>query len=152
MNPKLAMQEFQEGIRLLQDRCAEQALLHIERAFHLEGENPYYVSYMGLTLCMARRKFSDAEMLCQKALKMRRDHPQFYLNLAEVYRRAGRREDAVAALERGLRNTAQSPMLQSALGKLTPRKRPLLPFLPRSNKVNRKLGELRHRIGAILRA
>jgi hypothetical protein len=58
----------------------------------------------------------------------------------------------VAALERGLRNTAQSPMLQSALGKLTPRKRPLLPFLPRSNKVNRKLGELRHRNGAILRA
>lgn len=150
MNPKLAMQEFTEGVRLLQNRCPEQALLHIERAFHLESENPYYVSYMGLAVGVARRQFGDAEILCQKALKLRRNHPVFYLNLAEIYRRGGRREDAVSALQRGLLNTGNSPLLQKALGKLTPRHRPFLPFLRRGHAANRKLGQLRRQLGEFL--
>lgn len=150
MNPKLAMQEFEEGIKLLQAKCAEQALPHIERAFHMDSENPYYVSYMGLAMGVARKKYGDAEVLCQKALKLRWNHPVFYLNLAEVYRRAGRRDDAVSALERGLLNTGNSPLLKNALGKLTQRQRPLIPFLRRNHKVNRKLGELKRQVGAFL--
>ncbi len=150
MNPKLAMQEFQRGIELLQNRCAEQALPFIERAFHMDGENPYYVSYMGLAIGVAQRKYADAETLCQKALKLRRNHPIFYMNLAEIYRRSGRKEDAISVLQRGLLNTGNSALLQKALGKLTPRKRPLIPFLARGNRVNRKLGELRHQIEGFL--
>ncbi len=150
MSQKLAMQEFQRGVELLQHRCPEQAYLHIERAFHMDNENPYYVSYMGLTMGVARRQWADAEILCQKAVKLRRNHPVFYLNLAEVYRRSGRKEDAVAALERGLLNTGNSPMIKHALGKLTPRQRPTIPFLKRTSSVNRKLGALRHQLSQFL--
>jgi len=150
MSQELAREEFQRGFALLQRRCAEQALLHIERAFHMDGENPYYISYMGLTVGMARKQWGDAELLCQKAVKMRRNHPVFYLNLAEVYRRCGRREDAIAALERGMLNTGNSPQLKNALGKLERRRRPTLPFLKRNHTMNRKLGELRQQIGHFL--
>jgi len=150
MSTDLARQEFDRGFELLQHRCTEQALLHIERAFNLDNENPYYVSYMGLTVGVARRQWADAEILCQKAVKMRRNHPVFYLNLAEVYRRSGRREDAIAALERGLLNTGNSPQLRNALGKLERRRRPTVPFLKRNHAVNRKLGELRQQIGDFL--
>lgn len=151
MNQRVAMQEFRRGLEMLQHRCPEQAVLHLERAFRIDSENPYFVSYMGLATGVARRQWAEAESLCQKAVKLRRDHPVFYLNLAEVYRRTGRREDAVSALQRGLLNTQNSPLLKSAIGKLMPRHRPLLPFLKRNHVMNRKLGELRHQMAQLLR-
>ena len=147
----VAMEEFQRGVELLQNRCPEQALLHIERAFHIDAENPYYVSYMGLAVGVARRQWNDAEVLCQKAVKLRRNHPVFYLNLAEVYRRSGRKDDAVAALERGLLNTGNSGVLRAALGKLAKRRRPTIPFLKRDHAMNRKLGALRHQLAQAVR-
>lgn len=151
MNQEMAMQEFRRGLELLQHRCPEQAVLHIERAFRIDNENPYFVSYMGLASGVARRQWAEAENLCQKALKLRRDLPVFYLNLAEVYRRTGRREDAISALQRGLLNTQNSPMLKTAISKLLPRHRPVLPFLSRKHAANRKLGELRHQVEKLLR-
>ena len=146
----VAIEEFHRGVELLQRRCPEQALLHIERAFHIDGENPYYISYMGLAVGVARKQWAEAEIFCQKAVKMHRNQPVLYLNLAEVYRRSGRKEDAVAALERGLLNTGNAKVLRNALGKLSRRRRPAIPFLNRNHKVNRKLGELRQQIGQLL--
>lgn len=151
MSLDLAREEFQRGVELLQHRCTEQAFLHIERAFHMDGENPYYISYMGLTTGIVRHQWADAEILCQKAVKMRRNLPLFYLNLAEVYRRSGRREDAITVLRRGLLNTGNAPQLQIALGKLERRARLAVPFLRRNHTLNRQLGRLRHRIGRLLR-
>ncbi len=150
MSQDLARNEFQRGVELLQHRCTEQAYLHIERAYHMDGENPYYISYMGLTVGLARRQWADAEILCQKAVKLRRNLPQFYLNLAEVYRRCNRREDAISALQRGMLNTGNSSQLRLALSKLERRRKPALPFLHRGHLVNRKLGELRHQLGQLL--
>jgi len=76
---------------------------------------------------------------------MKRNQAQLYLNLAEVYAAAGRRDDAVDALQTGLKYARRDIRLTIAMNKLTPRRSPVLSFLGRTNPLNRQLGILRHR-------
>ncbi len=140
-----AFHEFKQGLTLLYDEYPEKALAHMRRAVELEKHNPYYLSYLGLSLARAERKWAEAEELCNTAVKMKRDHPQLYLNLAEVYVTAGRREDAVEILSRGLNYARRDARLNRALSKLAVRRPPVIRFLNRQHFLNRNLGKLRHR-------
>ena len=144
-----AFDEFKQGVNLLRNQCPAEALDHIRRAVEQEADNPYYLSYFGLAVGIARRQWANAEQLCEKAVKMKRNQPQLYLNLAEVYRRSGRRGDAADTLRTGLLYTARAPILEQALGKLRYRRSPALPFLGRGHKINRSLGRFRERLSQI---
>lgn len=140
-----AFHEFKQALTFLHGHYPEKALPHIRRAVEIEKHNPYYLSYLGLSLARAEQKWAEAEELCSSALRMKRDHPQLYLNLAEVYVTAGRREDAVETLSRGLNYARRDARLHLALSKLATRRPPVLPFLERQHFLNRHLGMLRHR-------
>jgi len=140
-----AFGEFRKGIALLRDGFPNDALPHMRRAVELENNNPYYISYLGLITARVERKWAAAEEMCRSALQMRRNEPQLYLNLAEVYIEAGRREDAAETLVRGLKNARRDFRLTLALNRLAQRRRPVIPFLPRDNFLNRQLGLLPHR-------
>lgn len=140
-----AFREFKQGLTLLRDNYAVKALPHMRRALEIEGHNPYYMSYMGVILARSEKKWAEAEQLCDAAVRMKRNQAQLYLNLAEVYIAAGRREDAVEALQAGLKYARRDVRLNLALNRLTQRRPPILPFLGRKHPVNRRLGMLRHR-------
>ena len=140
-----AFREFKQGLNRMRDADPERALVHIRRAVELESNNPFYLSYLGVLLARAERKWGDAEELCQAALRMRRDQAQLYMNLAEVYVCAGRREDAAEILNRGLKNARRDIRLARMLGQLAMRRPPVLPFLERQHFLNKNLGRLRHR-------
>ncbi len=140
-----AFQEFKQGLTRMRDNDPEQALTHMHRAVELESHNPYYISYLGVLQARAEGKWAEAQQLCQTALQMKRDEPQLYLNLAEVYAAAGRREDAAETLAKGLKYAPRDLRLQLALAKLSIRRRPILSFLGRKHFLNRSLGRLRHR-------
>jgi hypothetical protein len=76
---------------------------------------------------------------------MKRNQAQLYLNLAEVYATAGRRDDAVEALQSGLKFARRDIRLTIAMNKLTHRRPPVFSFLARKHPLNRHLGILRHR-------
>jgi tetratricopeptide (TPR) repeat protein len=76
---------------------------------------------------------------------MKRNQAQLYLNLAEVYTAAGRREEALEVLEAGLKYARRDIRLTIAKNRLVPRKTPVFSFLSRQHPVNRQLGRLRHR-------
>lgn len=139
-----ALKEFREGLRLLNQRYPARALIHFMRATAHEQDNPYFISYVGLTLGLAHRKWTEAEELCQTALKMRRNQPQLHLNLAQLYLRAGRKEEALEALVAGLQYTARDSRITRALQQLGVRRPPVFPFLGRGNPLNRCAGQLRH--------
>jgi hypothetical protein len=80
------------------------------------------------------------------ALSLRRNEAQLYLNLAEVYVAAGRRDDAVEVLDRGLIQFRADARIRRARANLGKRCSPVLPFLDREHFLNRSLGKLRHRI------
>jgi tetratricopeptide (TPR) repeat protein len=99
-----------------------------------------------VSLARAQRKWEPALKLCELALSMKRNEAQLYLNLAEVYTSAGRREEALITLDRGLASLGPQARIQQARLKLGRRRSPALPFLDRQNLLNRYLGALRHRI------
>ena len=140
------MSDFKEGLKHLRDRHPEEALLHIRRALGIAPKNPFFLSYAGLLTALVERRFADAEMLCREALGMRHNHPQLYLNLAEVYQNAARPQEAIAALEKGLISTGRDRRIRRALKKFGIRREPVLPFLHRTHPMNRILGKWRHRL------
>lgn len=140
-----AFREFKQGLDRIRDADSERALEHMRRAVQLEEHNPFYLSYLGLLLARTERKWGEAEELCGAAVKMKRNQPQFYLNLAEVYVTAGRRDDAAETLLHGLKYAQRDIRLKLMLSKLIVRRRPVLPFLARDSFLNRQLGRWRHR-------
>ena len=98
-----------------------------------------------MVLARSEQKWGEAERLCDAAVRMKRNQAQLYLNLAEVYATAGRRDDAVEALRNGLKFARRDVRLTIAMNKLTHRRNPVLGFLGRKHPLNRQLGILRHR-------
>jgi Flp pilus assembly protein TadD len=140
-----AFREFKQGLTLLRDNYAIRALPHMQRAMDLDKANPYYMSYLGVVLARSEQKWGEAERLCDAAVRMKRNQAQLYLNLAEVYATAGRKDEAVDALQAGLKFARRDVRLSIALNRLMQRREPVLSFLERKHPVNRQLGILRHR-------
>src|SRR4030088_860159 len=140
-----AFREFKTGLNLLRDNYAEKALPHMRRAVDLDRNNPYYMSYLGVVLARSERKGGEAERLCDTAVRMKRNQAQLYLNLAEVYTAAGRREEALEVLDAGLKYARRDIRLTIAKNRLVPRENPVLAFLSRQHPFNRQLGRIRHR-------
>ena len=146
MSEPEAVKEFKEGLSLLRSNYARKALPHISRALELDNKNPFYLSYLGLALAAGEQKWEEAEDLCTAAVRMKRTQPELYINLSEVYRLEGKKEDAVAILTTGFQMTKQDARLAKALRKLGVRQPPLLTFLDRGHFLNRHLGKLRYRV------
>ncbi|MDP9338006.1 MAG: tetratricopeptide repeat protein [Acidobacteriota bacterium] len=145
-----AFREFKTGLNLLRENYADRALPHMRRAADLDKNNPYYMSYLGVVLARSEKKWGEAESLCDSAVRMKRNQAQLYLNLADVYKTAGRRDEAVEALQAGLKFARRDIRLTIAMNKLLPRRSPVLRFLGRTHPLNRQLGILRHRTLNIL--
>ena len=151
MTDTAAVAQFKRGIELLRDGHPADAAECLRRALQMEKHNPYYLSFLGVSLARANKKWAEAVELCETALDLRRKEAQFYLNLAEVYISAGRRGDAVAVLDRAQEHFKLDPRIERARTKLGRRASPILPFLHRQHFVNRSLGRLRHRALKLLR-
>ena len=141
-----AFREFREGLSLLREGEAAGAVELLRHASQRDPENPYYMSYFGLSLGHAEGMWAEAERLCHTAVCRGRRQAQLYLNLAEVYLSSGRRRAAADTLARGLHYLPQDSRLQSEFGRLSERKAQLLRFLPRGHVINRNLGRLRFRL------
>ena len=140
----VAFKEFRAGLALLRGGDASGAMPHLKTAYDQEPDNPYYMSYLGLAVAASDQKWAEAEKLCQSAMRLNRRQAQLYLNLAEVYVAADRRQSAADVLARGLHYAPHDVRIKMALDRLAIRRRPILTFLPRGHILNRGLGLLRH--------
>ena len=138
-----AFRKFREGLAQLRDGQAAGAVELLRHATQRDPENPYYMSYLGLSLGHAEGMWAEAERLCHTAVCRGRRQAQLYLNLSEVYLCSGRRRAAADTLARGLHYLPHDSRLQLELGRLLERRHPVLNFLPRNHVANRSLGHLR---------
>lgn len=145
------MADFKECLKHLRDGHPDEALLDVRRALESAPTNPFYLSYAGLLAALREGRFVEAERLCLEALQLRRNHPQLYLNLAEVYQASGRQPEAIETLEKGFAATCRDSRIRRALQKLRRRRKPVFPFLRRGNPMNRVFGKWRHRLLGPLR-
>ncbi|MBI4167143.1 MAG: tetratricopeptide repeat protein [Acidobacteria bacterium] len=141
-----AVSEFKEGLSLLRNNYARKALSYFTRAIELDKTNPFYMSYLGLAMAAGERNWDAGEELCLQAIKMRRTQPELYLNLADVYRLAGKRSEAIEALTQGMTMTKRDARIVEALIRFGRRRQPVIPFLGRDHFINRGLGKLRYRL------
>jgi len=141
-----AVSEFKEGLALLRNNYARKASEYFTRALNQDKANPFYISYLGLAMAAGDRNWDAAEELCLQAIKMRRSQPEFYLNLADVYRLAGKRSEAIETLSQGLTMTKRDARVLDSLSRYGRRRAPVIPFLDRNHFLNRGLGRLRFRI------
>jgi Flp pilus assembly protein TadD len=139
-----AIAEFKEGLNQLHNQYASKALVHFSNAAKLDEKNPFYTSYLGLAMAAAQQKWEDAEDLCYSAMRMKRTQPELYLNLAEVYRLQGKRQEAVETLLEGFPLTKRDPRIGKALRKYGVRRPPVFPSLDRNHFLNRNLGKIRY--------
>ena len=136
---------FKQGIRLLKDGYPKEALAFFRLSFQCEKHNPYYLSYLGLSIARAERKWEQASELCEIAIQLKNTEIQFYLNLAEVFTSSRRRERAFDTLDAALEIFGEDESLRQARSRLEKRRSPVLSFFPRDHFLNEKLGKLRHR-------
>lgn len=142
--------EFQEARLHYEHGDARKALEKAKHAVELDNENPTYVSYAGLFVAAAQKNYTAAAEICHKAIRLKRTEVQPYLNLAEVYVKAGKKADAVEALTIGLKFTKQDVRLTRALRQLGVRRPPVFPFLERRHFFNRHFGHARHQLLRLL--
>lgn len=140
------MDEFRGGVELLKNEYPQKALVKLRRAFDSDKHNAYYSSFLGLAIARAQRNWDRASELCEIAVQLKPKEIQFYLNLAEVYAFAGRREKALDKLDHALELFGEDARLKQARSKVENRRAPLLPFFGRKHFLNRELGKLRHRM------
>jgi tetratricopeptide (TPR) repeat protein len=136
--------EFKKGVELLRNEYPQKALLRLQRAFESDKHNPYYISFLGLSIARAQRKWDQACELCEIAVQLKPKEMQFHLNLGEVYASAGLREKALDKLDEALELFGDDAKLKRARGMVAKRRKPVLPFMGREHFVNRELGKLRH--------
>jgi tetratricopeptide (TPR) repeat protein len=143
MAEQIALDEFKKGVSLLQKGQSADALEHLRQAAELKRENPIYISFLGLSVARSQRNWAAAMTLCESALTKKRNEPQLYLNMTEVYVAAGRTEDAVETLDAGLKYCGRDRRLLRERANLGVRRPPILPFLRRGHFLNQSLGRLR---------
>ena len=144
-SPSDAIADFKEGVALLKNGYPQRALGRLRSAFDFEKRNPYYLSFLGLCVARAERKWDQACELCEIAVQLKRSEVQFHLNLAEVYQLSGRRSRAIDTLDAALELFNDDLRLKRARGRIEKRSAPVLSFLDRDNVLNKHLGKWRHR-------
>jgi tetratricopeptide (TPR) repeat protein len=140
------MVDFREAVELLKNEYPEKALVKLRRAFEADQRNPYYISFLGLSMARAEHNWQQALELCETAIQLNRKEIKFHLNLIEVYALGGWREKALQKLDSAITLFGNDARLRRARAKIVKRSTPVLPFLARSNFLNRELGKLRHRL------
>ena len=138
--------EFREGVELLKNEYPQKALAKLRRAYECVKHNPYFMSFLGLSIARAQRKWDLASELCETAVQLKPKEIQFYLNLGEVYAASGMRERALDKLDDAMQLFGEDARLKQARSKVQNRRALLVPFFGREHFLNRALGKLRHRI------
>ncbi|MEJ2696682.1 MAG: tetratricopeptide repeat protein [Candidatus Sulfobium sp.] len=140
---------FKQGLSFLREDNTLAALACFEKAYDIR-KTPEVQSYLAFCISIERGQIREAVRLCEEALSQEPENPSHYLNLGRVYLHAKQKEDALATLRSGAgKDTSryETMEIKRLLEKLGARRKPVFPFLPRSNFLNKYLGILMHRLG-----
>ena len=126
----------------------------LQQATMMYPDDPVILSYYGCLQALVDKKYRSGVETCKKAiilLKKKKSsfgeevlYPVFYLNLGRAYIAAGKKKDAIDAFAKGLQYDYGNNDLKKELRGLGLRKKPLVPFLDRSNPINKYIGMLLH--------
>jgi tetratricopeptide (TPR) repeat protein len=149
---------FLEEVRvLLQRKDNKNALDLLTQALKKYPDDPFLLSYFGCLETLINKNFTDGIALCKRAIELLNEkipfgqevfYPTFYLNLGRSYLGANKRSDAVEAFKKGLSFDSENRDLLWEMRKLGIRRKPVVPYLKRSNPLNKYIGMILHKLTA----
>jgi tetratricopeptide (TPR) repeat protein len=139
-----AERHFENAIEVFTVGNIPSALYHFEKAFNIEN-SPLVSSYYAFCIAKERGQFNKAISLCAEAIKKEPQNSLLYLNLGRIYRLSKSKGDAVKIFREGLKFEVNQQIIDE-LTKLGIRKNPVIPFLKRSNPINKYLGIILHKL------
>jgi tetratricopeptide (TPR) repeat protein len=148
MNNAVAERSYSKGLEsvtrgdFLSGLAYFEAAMELARKIERTNPPPRYLSFYGLCLAMVSTKLQTGLEMCERAVAIEFYNPDLFHNLARVHLRMGRRDRAHAMLVRGLHLNPAHQGILSDLRRMGLRRRPFLPFLSRSNPLNRLLGRM----------
>ena len=115
-------------------------------------DDPVILSYNGLLQALVDRRYRLGVDKCMLALSLIQKEPGLggklysllYLNLGKAYLAAGKKKEAVDAFHDGLSYNKSSGEILKELRTMGKRKKAVLPFLDRSNPINKLAGLILH--------
>jgi hypothetical protein len=153
----LSKGEFMRKIRRqIQNGNFKDALHLSEDARVIHPDNPFFMSYFGFLEAAVQKKIKEGLDICKTALdlyKSQTNHKEdsyysyFHLNIGRVYLLSGKKDFAINDFRKGLKYDSKNKELVVELAKLGIRRPPPIPYLDRSNPINKYLGILMTKIG-----
>jgi tetratricopeptide (TPR) repeat protein len=146
---KLKPEFFREMQQLLKRGKGKSAMGALRNALERFPSDPFLLSYYGCLLAVVEKRPAEGIKICRDAIAMLENsmpfgieffYPVFYLNLGRACLKAGDRKQAVEAFTEGLKADPENHDLIWEMKKLGSRKRPIVPFLKRSNPINKYIG------------
>ncbi|MCB1036292.1 MAG: hypothetical protein KDD47_20880 [Acidobacteria bacterium] len=101
-------------------------------------------SYLGYGMAKFHKQHRQGLKLCEQAVQIELCEAEVFLNLVRIRVMLNDRRGAVSAVRLGLQYHPGHPVLAEYRRTLGLRKRPVIPFLSRSNVLNRILGQIRY--------
>ena len=135
----------EEGVAAFAARDLPGAHAAFERAHRRAPRDPVCMSWYGLTLVLVEKNSNLGLVLVDQALRLAGPDPDLLLNSARLHLALNQRERVVRAISRGLELWPDDRRLRAARDAMGSRSDPVVPFLSRSNPLNRLLGRLRQR-------
>jgi tetratricopeptide (TPR) repeat protein len=140
---------FEEVKKLLRRGRGKTALRTLRESLEKFPSDPFLMSYYGCLVAVVENNPKEGIRLCREAIVGVRDslpfgseffYPALYLNLGRACLKGNYKTEAIDAFQEGLKNDPENHDLLWELRKLGMRKRPPIPFLQRSNPVNKYIG------------
>ena len=141
---------------LLQKKNNRRALELLNSALLEYPDEPFLLSYYGCLEAVINKNLAYGIDTCKKALDMLNDRspvsreiffPTFYLNLGRAYIAAGKKKDAIEVFQKGLSYDEENKDLLWEGRKLGMRRQPVIPYLKRTNPINKYIGMILHKLG-----
>jgi tetratricopeptide (TPR) repeat protein len=150
-NNKKPDEYFREVKAHLREGKQKEAFMLLQEAVLIYPNESTLMSYYGYLLAIVDRKYRMGIATCLKAIEnlrtlekncdVSRAYPVFYYNLGKAYSAAGKRKESVDALNNGLSFDPSNGDIKKELQRMgVRRKKPPIPFLDRSNPLNKYLG------------
>jgi tetratricopeptide (TPR) repeat protein len=123
----------------------------LQHAFLEHPNDPFVLSYYGCLQAVVDKRYRAGVDKCQQAISMIQKltafgedmlYPVFYLNLGRAYVAARRKRDAFDAFEKGLAYDKSNREILMEIRALGSRKKAIVPFLDRSNPINKYIGKI----------
>jgi len=155
--PKTISMYLKEVKNLIRGDNLEAALRMLDNALTEHPFNALLLSYYGYLDTIVNKNYKRGMDLCKTAIEISKEelkeegsfkhegfHAVLYFHLGKTYLVGGVKQSAVRAFKQGLEADPENPYLLGEARRMGIRRKPVFPFLKRSNPINKYIGMLIH--------